>query len=106
MADTPAIMRSLADAVPGPNGGVRFQPIFPDTLREWADEIERLRGALVNCANASDRPAEVERIVIEGLCGPAVESGGVCDCELSHNGLGLMGRLCDCPAGTPRMERT
>lgn len=23
---------------------------------------------------------------------------GVCDCELGHNGLGLSGRECDCPA--------
>jgi hypothetical protein len=23
----------------------------------------------------------------------------ICDCELSHNGLGMVGRECDCPAG-------
>lgn len=44
--DTAQQMRSLADAVPSPNGGVRFQPIFPDTLRTWADEIDELRAAI------------------------------------------------------------
>ena len=24
----------------------------------------------------------------------------MCDCELSHNGFGMSGRICDCPAGT------
>lgn len=24
---------------------------------------------------------------------------GLCDCELSHNGLGMVGRECDCQAG-------
>lgn len=24
---------------------------------------------------------------------------GLCDCELSHNGFGMVGRECDCPAG-------
>lgn len=24
----------------------------------------------------------------------------MCDCELSHNGVGMVGRECDCPAGT------
>lgn len=35
-------MRSLAGAVERGNG-VRFQPIFPETLRAWADEIEQLK---------------------------------------------------------------
>jgi RyR domain len=34
----------------------------------------------------------------------------LCDCELSHNGLGMSGRECDCPAGvkqaTPQTEGT
>ena len=28
-------------------------------------------------------------------------SASLCDCELSHNGLGLVGRECDCLAGNP-----
>lgn len=35
-------MRSFADAVSDKDGGVTYQPIFPDTLREWANEIENL----------------------------------------------------------------
>jgi predicted nucleic acid-binding Zn-ribbon protein len=26
----------------------------------------------------------------------------ICDCELSHNGMGMTGRECDCPAGYPQ----
>ena len=26
----------------------------------------------------------------------------ICDCELAHNGMGMMGRECDCPAGYPQ----
>ena len=28
-----------------------------------------------------------------------VTSKNICDCERSHNGLGIAGRECDCPAG-------
>ena len=42
---TPEWMRALADAVEG-GDGVPYQPIHPPTLRDWADEIERLRAAL------------------------------------------------------------
>ena len=31
--------------------------------------------------------------------------GRLCDCELSHNGLGLAGRVCDCPAGAQPLDR-
>ena len=27
------------------------------------------------------------------------DGGSYCDCERSHNGIGLAGRKCDCPAG-------
>ena len=27
----------------------------------------------------------------------------LCDCVLSHNGLGIVGRECDCPAGNKHM---
>jgi hypothetical protein len=30
----------------------------------------------------------------------------ICDCELSHNGLGLSGRECDCPTGETKMTET
>lgn len=54
-------MRQLADAVEPwnrPAGGVPFQPIYPATLREWADTIEATyrgqRGP--GCAMSDDRP--------------------------------------------------
>ena len=52
-------------------------------------EIERLRAAL-NCA-----------AVVLSRCTMTDEPGttNLCDCELSHNGMGMMGRECDCPAG-------
>ncbi|MDI1266812.1 MAG: hypothetical protein PS018_26465 [bacterium] len=28
----------------------------------------------------------------------------ICDCELGHNGMGIMGRECDCPAGNPTVH--
>jgi len=30
---------------------------------------------------------------------PPARPKNLCDCELSHNGLGMVGRECDCPAG-------
>jgi hypothetical protein len=33
----------------------------------------------------------------------AAYGDGKCDCERSHNGLGIVGRKCDCPEGTPHM---
>ena len=36
---TQEYMRSLASAVEGTTG-VKFQPIFPGTLRKWADELD------------------------------------------------------------------
>ena len=54
MKDTASRMRSLADAVPGTGGGVRFQPIFPETLRTWAREIDGLRDALRHIAEYGD----------------------------------------------------
>lgn len=29
----------------------------------------------------------------------------ICDCELSHNGIGLSVRECDCPAGQEAIDR-
>ena len=52
MRSTPERMRSLADAVPGPSGGVRFQPIFPATLREWAEEMEDMQQIINQCRMA------------------------------------------------------
>lgn len=59
MVDTAARMRSLADAVSGKGGGVPYQPIFPETLRKWADEIETLRADFAKlrlgiCDHATD----------------------------------------------------
>lgn len=34
----------------------------------------------------------------------AAEGAKMCDCELSHNGLGMVGRECDCPAGAPEAD--
>lgn len=36
----------------------------------------------------------------------ANEGGNLCDCERSHNGIGLAGRECDCPAGVLSKEPT
>ncbi|MEM9782150.1 MAG: hypothetical protein AAF899_06710 [Pseudomonadota bacterium] len=42
MSETAERMRELADAVKD-GDGCRFQPIFPETLRVWACEIEELQ---------------------------------------------------------------
>lgn len=59
MSATVERMRSLASAVPGENGGVPFQPISPNTLLGWADEIETLRADFAElrlgiCDHATD----------------------------------------------------
>ena len=61
---TQEYMRSLAGAIDGTTG-VRFQPIFPDTLRKWADELaaanaradEARDTALVEAAGALEAQA-------------------------------------------------
>lgn len=35
---------------------------------------------------------------------PPVSAKALCDCERSHNGLGIVGRECDCPAGAAALS--
>jgi hypothetical protein len=60
-----------------------------------------------SCAQA-DRALTTLEEAIPGLSGlldgthvvvVAKQAASLCDCELSHNGLGMAGRGCDCPAG-------
>ena len=49
---------------------------------------------------------EVEQ-TIRRMAGPGQATANrrnICDCELAHNGLGLTGRECDCPAGAQSAE--
>ena len=56
-------MRSLADAVDG-SKGVRFQPTFPKTLRQWAVEIERLQAIIrINGLRAGASHAEIDALI-------------------------------------------
>ena len=44
-------------------------------------------------------------LLVAALATPPAQSKNLCDCERSHNGLGMMGRECDCPAGDPPKHR-
>ena len=55
-------MRSLAGAIDGTTG-VRFQPIFPDTLRKWADELAAANAR----ADAAQGMVDVLRRAIEAI---------------------------------------
>ena len=46
MTDTAQRMLSLAEAVEGRSTGVPYQPIYPQTLRKWAEEITHLERQL------------------------------------------------------------
>jgi hypothetical protein len=46
-------------------------------------------------------PAGLRARINAALATPPAQPKNLCDCERSHNGLGMAGRECDCPARNP-----
>ena len=53
-----------------------------------------------DCDDRTDRDWHLIELAAERwLSANVMKAPSLCDCERSHNGLGLAGRDCDCPAG-------
>jgi hypothetical protein len=87
------------------------------------DYGDRALAALANCPAPADAQGVDDDAMHEALRSAAVEANrqrseelkrsigrpadaqgvvkNICDCERSHNGIGIAGRECDCPAGNP-----